>query len=137
MTEGFVEVYAKSTGNKQLVPEHWLDHPVLGRNFSKTPSSVAREQADAGPSPEDGLTESSIAEPPSASWTRERLDRHASGLGLDTTTLPNKGEVLAAIEDAALSTDTSPEVDAQGADTQNSDGTPPADQTPAAGENQE
>lgn len=121
--DGFVDAYSKSTGQKQRIPEHWLDHPVLGKDFTLTPSARAREDAAAAaPTAQEGLTPSSIADEPSDAWTRERLDRHAAGLDLDTTGLPNKGEVLAAIEAAA---------------TQISDGNPPTDQTPAAGENQE
>jgi hypothetical protein len=42
----FVDVYSKTTGRKQRVPEHWLDHPTLGRNFRKTPLS-AKQQREA------------------------------------------------------------------------------------------
>ena len=41
----FVYVYAKATGKKHKVPEHYLDNPVLMRPFSKTPKSRAAEQA--------------------------------------------------------------------------------------------
>ncbi|NGZ99624.1 hypothetical protein G5V59_02505 [Nocardioides sp. W3-2-3] len=64
MTDGFVEVYAKSTGAKQSVPEHWLSHPVLGRDFSKTPLTKAIEARAAG-------AESPSGEPSDA-WTREQ-----------------------------------------------------------------
>ena len=51
----FVAAYSKKTGKKlpYLVPEHHLDHPVLGRNLSRLPSAKkkasrkkAAEQAD-------------------------------------------------------------------------------------------
>lgn len=35
----FVDVYSKTTGNKQTVPEEWLSDPVLGKDFRKTPLS--------------------------------------------------------------------------------------------------
>ena len=37
----FVAAYSKKTGKKlpYLVPEHHLDHPVLGRNLSRLPSA--------------------------------------------------------------------------------------------------
>lgn len=50
----FVAAYSKKTGKKlpYLVPEHHLDHPVLGRNLSRLPSAKkasrkkAAKQAD-------------------------------------------------------------------------------------------
>lgn len=126
MTDGFIEVYAKSTGLKQTIPEHWLDDPYLGRDFSRTPSARSRElEATATPTPDGGLT-AAVVDDPDESWTRDRLNQHAAGLGVDTTSLPNKAEVLQAIQ-AASTTD----------DTQISDDNPSSDQTPAAGENQE
>lgn len=128
---GSVEVYSKTTGKKHIVPEHWLDHPVLGKNFARTPSSVATKTA----APEGD---------PSEAWTRAQLDQHADGLGLDTTALPNKGEVVAAIEARAQAMTTTAGSDPAYVEpvvgdnaTQNPDGTEPPAQTPAAGENQE
>lgn len=44
----FVEVYAKATGRKQIVPATWLNHPVLGREIRKTPLSESQQRkADA------------------------------------------------------------------------------------------
>lgn len=44
----FIEVYAKSTGRKMRVPEHWLEHPVLGQDIRKTPLSEKQQrEADA------------------------------------------------------------------------------------------
>ena len=40
----FVAAYDKRTGVKHSVPEHWLDHPVLGRPFEKTPRQRAAEK---------------------------------------------------------------------------------------------
>jgi hypothetical protein len=34
----FVDVYSLTTGLKQRVPRVWLDDPILGRDFRKTPS---------------------------------------------------------------------------------------------------
>lgn len=120
---GFVEVYSKATGKKQVVPEHWLNHPVHGKGFAKTPSAKANEPGDGEPSD---------------AWTRKQLDQHAAGIGIDTSALPNKGEVLAAIQAGPVAdplvVDT-PVIDDNV--TQNPDGTEPPAQTPAAGENQE
>lgn len=103
--DGFVSAYSKSTGLKQRIPRHWIGHPVLGRDFELTPSAKAAVIEEIGD--------------PSESWKREDLDKHAQKLGLDTTDLPNKGEVLAAIEAAAAE-----------ADTQDSDDDPSSDETP-------
>lgn len=128
MYDGFVEVYAKSTRAKQSVPAHYLSHPVLGRNFSKTPLTKAIEAR------ESGAIEPGVGEP-SLSWLREQLDLHAAGLNLDTTELPNKPAVLDAIAEAT-------EAAAQAAlggqgDPNDPDPTEESGQTPAAGENQE
>lgn len=41
----FVEVYSQTTGKKQVVPRHYLDHPVLGKNFRLTPKAKAESKA--------------------------------------------------------------------------------------------
>jgi hypothetical protein len=41
----FVEVVAQATGNKQMVPAHWVDHPVLGAPFKTKPSARATRSA--------------------------------------------------------------------------------------------
>lgn len=109
----FVSAYSKATGRKQRIPAHWIGHPVFGARFELTPSARAAVAEE-------------IDELPSESWTRDRLDEYATAIGLDTSGLPNKGEVLAAIE-AAL------------ADAANQDpvDTPSPDETPATGDNQE
>lgn len=43
----FIEAYAVKTGAKQRIPADWLDHPVLGEQFRKTPSSRAKAAEDA------------------------------------------------------------------------------------------
>ena len=49
----FVDVYDRKTGIKQTIPTEWLDHPVLGLPFRKTPLSE-KQQRDA-----DALIEAS------------------------------------------------------------------------------
>ena len=39
----WVDVYSKTTGQKQTIPAEWLDHPVLGADFRKTPLTTAAE----------------------------------------------------------------------------------------------
>lgn len=46
MASRFVDVYDKTTGRKHAVPEHFVGHPVLGKNIAKTPRGVAAEKAD-------------------------------------------------------------------------------------------
>ena len=48
-----VAVYDKRTGRKHSVPEHWLGHPVLGRNLSRTPKSVSKDDTTKAPSGDD------------------------------------------------------------------------------------
>lgn len=33
----FINVYAKTTGEKHKVPAHWLDVPSIAKQFTKTP----------------------------------------------------------------------------------------------------
>lgn len=61
-------------GEKQTIPAHWLDHPVLGRGFRRPASAT-----------------------PSMSWNRQQLDAHATGLGIDVAAMSTKAEVLDAI----------------------------------------
>lgn len=44
-TPEFVEVYSKTTKQKQTVPAHWLEDPVLGEDFQKTPVTKAADKA--------------------------------------------------------------------------------------------
>lgn len=41
----FVDVYSKTTGQKQTVPAAWLDHPVLGQDLRKTPLAEKQSRA--------------------------------------------------------------------------------------------
>jgi len=41
----FVEVVASATGQKQRIPEHWVNHPVLGAPFKSKPSARAAKPA--------------------------------------------------------------------------------------------
>lgn len=47
---GFVDVYAKATGEKHRVPEHFMTHPTLSKPFRKTPKQRASETESATPS---------------------------------------------------------------------------------------
>ena len=64
-------------GEKQVIPAHWIDHPVLGAGF-RLPASAHST--------------------PSLAWTREQLDTHAAGLGIYPGEYPTKKELLDAIE---------------------------------------
>lgn len=41
----FIEAVVKATGNKQRVPEHWLDHPTIGAQFRLPPSASKAEKS--------------------------------------------------------------------------------------------
>ena len=47
----FVEVVAKATGDKQMIPAHWLDNPALAEPFRELPSAAAAK-GKAAPSGE-------------------------------------------------------------------------------------
>lgn len=63
-----------SNGDKQEIPRHWLDHPVLGKGF-RLPASAN----------------------PSLSWTREQLDAYATGHGINPVEHSTKAGLLDAI----------------------------------------
>ena len=48
----FVNAYDTTTGQKlpYLVPEHHIDHPILGRNLSRFPSQQKQARKKAAPS---------------------------------------------------------------------------------------
>lgn len=70
--------YRKDTGEKVHIPEHWFNHPTLGKPFSKTP-----RQRNA-----DG---------PDDSWTVTQLRTHADRNGIDLAGATTKAEILTAI----------------------------------------
>lgn len=39
-----IDAYRKDNGKKVRIPAHYLEHPVLGKPFAKTPSQRARDQ---------------------------------------------------------------------------------------------
>ena len=43
----FVWAYSTSTGRKARVPAHYLDHPVIGKWWRKTPLSQKAAEAKA------------------------------------------------------------------------------------------
>lgn len=56
----FVDAWNRKTGKKlpHPVPEHWLTHPVLGRDLSKTPRQKAADKARRGTDkPADGVAD--------------------------------------------------------------------------------
>lgn len=44
MAPTFVDVYSRTTNAKQVIPASWLDHPILGADFEKTPRQKASEK---------------------------------------------------------------------------------------------
>lgn len=39
----FTEVVATDTGKKQMVPNHWLEHPEFSKSFKLPPSARAEK----------------------------------------------------------------------------------------------
>lgn len=78
----FVEVAAVTTGKKQRVPEHWLDHPTIGPKFKTLPSQ--KQEAERTPEP-------------SENWTVKQLREHAEVTGVDLTGATTKADILAAL----------------------------------------
>lgn len=51
---GKVPVYRKDTGERVYVPEHWVGHKVLGRQFRKTaPSATPSGRTTTAPASGD------------------------------------------------------------------------------------
>lgn len=99
--DGFVTAYSKANGKKQRVPEHYLNHPVLGANLTLTP------QVPTGEAYPEGA--------PSADWTSAQLQAYADAHDVDLTgSKASKADMVAAIATALTS-----------------DGTEPSDETPA------
>lgn len=48
-----VTAYRRDNGQRVRVPAHWLDHPVLGGSFSKTPPSRGKKTVEAVVKKED------------------------------------------------------------------------------------
>ncbi len=131
----FVDAYNPATGIKQSVPEHFLDDPVLGRTLRKTPSQRALD-GELGPAP---TVDSTVPE----------IRAFAQAADVDVTGLSRKDELLAAVlavvgteplpepTPTGVVVDVMPEGDVEtpaGVDPTSTDGTLPADETPAAGD---
>lgn len=86
MASKFVQAYAKSTGRIQRVPEHFIGHPVLGRDLELTPSQAALDVTGA-----PGL--------PDETWTVPQLRAYAAEQGIDLTGASRKDDVLAAVQE--------------------------------------
>lgn len=68
----FVTAYAVSTGARQLIPEHWIDDPVIGPQF-------VRDEA------------------PGSGWPKARLIQYATARGIPLNCAASKAQILAAI----------------------------------------
>jgi hypothetical protein len=80
MNTGHVEAYAVSTGARQTIPKHWLDHPVLGQQFTLDDPAAA------------------AAEKPSTSWNNDRITDYAAKHEINLGDATTKAEMLAAID---------------------------------------
>lgn len=46
-----IQVYRSQTGERVTIPEHWLDHPELGKGFRKTKPPAAQVEANTTSQP--------------------------------------------------------------------------------------
>lgn len=54
-----IDAYDTRTGKRHVIPDHWLEHPVLGRGYSIDPPPAAPEVAPpATPADEPGSARS-------------------------------------------------------------------------------
>ena len=72
-----VTAYAKDTGERLFVPEHFLPHPVLGANLSRVPTVPSST--------------------PDETWTVPKLRKHAQDADIDLAGATSKADILAAI----------------------------------------
>jgi hypothetical protein len=86
MDDLFVDAYSVTTGVKQRIPRHWLDDPVLGRDFRKTPSQRELD-GELPPRPPGDAKGAEIAE-------------FADAAGIDLTGIKVNADKLVAIEQA-------------------------------------
>jgi hypothetical protein len=86
MDDLFVDAYSVTTGLKQRIPRHWLDDPVLGRDFRKTPS---QREVDGELPPR----------PPGDAKSAE-IGEFAEAAGIDLTGVKTNADKLVAIEQA-------------------------------------
>lgn len=86
MSDEFVDAYAISTGRKQRIPRDWLDDPIQGPKFAKTPSQRELD-GDLGPRPRQDTSVKDV-------------DQFAEDAGIDLTGAKDKTAKLVAIEAA-------------------------------------
>jgi hypothetical protein len=82
----FVDAYSLTTRQKQRIPRAWLDDPILGRDFAKTP---AQRELDGELPPR----------PPGDAKAKE-IDAFADAAGVDLTGIKANADKLVAIEQA-------------------------------------
>ena len=88
---GFVDAYDTETGLKlpYPVPEHHIDHPILGQRLRRTPSTVVVDEVEV--QIPDGR--------PTTAWTVPQIDVWASAHGVEFDEHATKAEKLAAINE--------------------------------------
>lgn len=82
----FVDAYSLTTRAKQRIPRHWLEDPVLGRDFAKTPS---QRELDGELPPR----------PPGDAKAKE-IEAFAEAAAIDLTGAKSNADKLVVIEDA-------------------------------------
>ena len=93
------EIQGKSLLNARVVEEVVEEEPV------KKPKKV-KEEKPKEEKVEEAPVEEVVAAEPSLDWTRNELDEHAKGLGIeDVEKLPSKAAVLEAIQAKEVKTE--------------------------------
>jgi hypothetical protein len=81
--DGFVEVLVTATGQTQMVPADWVDHPVLGNGIEKLPDPFVVEQLEA----------------PTENDTHAVIDAFAQKAGIDLGEAKTRAEKVAVIDE--------------------------------------
>lgn len=76
----FVDAFSKSTGDPHRVPEHFINHPVLGRDLTLDPPRGKESEGT-----------------PSEDWTVPQLKKYAEAHSIDLGGATAKDPIFAAI----------------------------------------
>lgn len=121
--DGFTEVYDTRTGFVSRVPAHFIDDPMVGRFFKKTPAQL--------------VLDCDLGDPPTEESTAAQIRDFAARAEIDVTGLRTKDDLYDAVKTALggeADLPTTPDPNAPDTGTTDPDATSAADETPAAGD---
>lgn len=64
MSDALITVYSRRTGLKHRVPAHYLDHPVLSKQWRKTPKTREVEARSTAPGTGAAVASTNTDTPP-------------------------------------------------------------------------